>query len=1072
MKRILLTICVIFIHTLAFGAVNEMGWTTTIDNNWSQMVSSNHPIYQRAVAQSNACSTGCACVNDYGVGEAVLYQATGDSTYANRVYSTITQSAGTWADRNKTRGSFVEIALAYSLAGNGMSAANKASMEALLDNYVLKVTGESNPSHGTRGWDTDELLGHYFGLVLYALAIREDNVSRSDSLLAYDYSSTDVTLPVGGLTATGTSGTQRNRIYKYFSELAQGGEWAESSMYNLSTLRYVFTAVHAINDFCSGDSYCDGTEFAEITALYDDFSEYYYNHMAPDYTKHFDWGDSQAGYRRTWDKFRCMSLYSAIGYLDNDANIWDIVKNKYDGGCYNSVYFLFYDPNISIARKSGQTDHHATGMNIGLWHEDWTNGSFYVSQMKPRTAVDHETDGFANFNLMRNNKWVINNPKWYYGNPYEDSPYYNHVLMYGAYTGMKEARDEIAFEAGSEYMYHSGVTSGLWASNNQDSQAPVFVDEYTRQLLFVHTDGDNDIVFIHDRIDACKPSSTSCMSAYRLSRLPQRYQDRSTGASAKHHWVIHVDETATDNGGDNYQWTTTDGNEMYLQSYMDSYTAINVDMSAEGSCSPGYYFCGEGGGPVGTNEEFDQLRLAITPSDGFAFYEFLNVLYTDGSATLTELTDTTATESSHGTLVDTGSQWIAAVFKSEEDTTTTFTSTIYGGDTGYKTGYDPNRLTKAKEMSRYQDDGKITFTTTNTDDIDVYILGLNPTKGWTITANGSSAGCIVSDEGVCRFTITGVAQAHTVLWTASPFSCDSTDWRGCEDETSCENVGWYWYNSTCNQNPEDPCATDYTACSTVTTCEGAGYYWCNDACSGTPCEEEPVESVNLTIYANSDTYIQGGTNSTTNYDGQNIYTKTSSSAEYTRVGLLDFNLSSIPTGVDINSVKLAVTVSADGGTSNILRVFTCLRTFVEGEATWEEYSTGNEWGTDGARKDGTDITGNYSTGTNAIAYYNYGGGEVEGDDVEFTSLGGFVTLVQDNIGSNIYLALHSPLVEPNDVRRFRFYDSEYPSATEKPRLIVNYTPEETDTGEPDPESPSQLEYRRIPCGRIFGRWSN
>lgn len=867
-----------------------MGWTTAINDNWDYMITetgnAGGEIYDRAVLQSN---TEDCSYDNYGIRDAVLYQATGNSTYANRAWDAIGQSGATvkigshcvsiggtvitCAGRNKTRDSFVEIALVYSLAGNGMSAENKSSIENLLDAYVIKAQTDDS-AHGTRTSDTDELIGHFFGMVIYALAIRADDQTQSDNILESDPSGWVV--PTGNASASNalvatewSSNTLRNAVYKYFSKWGLGGEWLESSQYNMNTLRYALVAVHAINDFCSGDGYCDGTEFAEMTSLYDDIAETYYQKLTPDYKQHFQWGDVQTSELRQHADFKAMSLYSVIAFLDSDVNMWDIVEEIDDGGCFNGNYFLFYDPTAARTEDSGQTDWNSNGMGMGYWHEDWGDtDTFYASKLRPVHYVHHDWDALANFNVYKNGKWIINNPKWYYGNHYEDSPYMNHVLLYGAFTGMKEARGQTAWEGGSEYMYHSGISSGYFHPPGYDAPTPPFIDEYTRQLLFVHTDGDEDIVFLHDRIDACKPSSSDCISSqwYYASRMPQKYIDRSSASGTKHHWVIHVDETATNNGGGNFQWTTLDNNEMYLQTYIPSYTAINVDMSAEGSYQSPYYFAGEGGGPPGTSEDMDQLRLAVTADGDYEFHDFLNVLYTDGSATLTEITEEVgSTEDTHGVMIDTDSQWIVVLFNAT-DVETQDPPLFTSGPVNYAATYDPGRFTKTKKLSHFQSDSEVKFTTTNGDNIDVYILGLDTTKAWTVTADAGVRGESVSADGVMMFTLSGASQEHTVDWTSSPYACDANDWRGCV-VGDCVSTGWYWYDGSCHEQdePEDLCIADWVYCTEQAPCESADWCWQNADCIE-ECIDDPGQSEETTVYATADTYIDSENDQTILYN--------------------------------------------------------------------------------------------------------------------------------------------------------------------------------------------------------------
>lgn len=65
-------------------------------------------------------------------------------------------------------------------------------------------------------------------------------------------------------------------------------------------------------------------------------------------------------------------------------------------------------------------------------------------------------------------------------------------------------------------------------------------------------------------------------------------------------------------------------------------------------------------------------------------------------------------------------------------------------------------------------------------------------------------------------------------------------------------------------------------------------------------------------------------------------------------GLLKFDLSSIPSAAKLESAQITLTVVTDYSTNaRTMRVYPLLRNWVELEATWNVYSTGNAWQTAG-----------------------------------------------------------------------------------------------------------------------------
>src|ERR1700754_745345 len=70
--------------------------------------------------------------------------------------------------------------------------------------------------------------------------------------------------------------------------------------------------------------------------------------------------------------------------------------------------------------------------------------------------------------------------------------------------------------------------------------------------------------------------------------------------------------------------------------------------------------------------------------------------------------------------------------------------------------------------------------------------------------------------------------------------------------------------------------------------------------------------------------------------------------------LLSFTgLSNIPGGSTITAASLVLAANSIV-TGHVIEMYECLRAAVESQATWNIYSTGNNWGTAGALGSGTD----------------------------------------------------------------------------------------------------------------------
>lgn len=99
----------------------------------------------------------------------------------------------------------------------------------------------------------------------------------------------------------------------------------------------------------------------------------------------------------------------------------------------------------------------------------------------------------------------------------------------------------------------------------------------------------------------------------------------------------------------------------------------------------------------------------------------------------------------------------------------------------------------------------------------------------------------------------------------------------------------------------------------------------------------------------NDTWIRSSA-ATTNY-GTNVYLRIGESnvaPDVDRV-LLKFDFSSIPTGAESSAASLSLTIDADeSDNTRTVDIFRVKRAWVEAQATWNNYSTGNAWQTAGA----------------------------------------------------------------------------------------------------------------------------
>lgn len=96
-----------------------------------------------------------------------------------------------------------------------------------------------------------------------------------------------------------------------------------------------------------------------------------------------------------------------------------------------------------------------------------------------------------------------------------------------------------------------------------------------------------------------------------------------------------------------------------------------------------------------------------------------------------------------------------------------------------------------------------------------------------------------------------------------------------------------------------------------------------------------------------DCYLDGA-NATTNRDLGVIAVGENNGATQVLRGLIHFDLSSIPTNAVVSAATLTLTINAEASdNARTINAYRVLRVWVENQATWNVYSTGNNWGTAG-----------------------------------------------------------------------------------------------------------------------------
>lgn len=723
------------------GRTPRLLWSGEQQAVWNRMRAENNAWWLLLKNKADRSATPAYSGGDIGEYAVLAYQITGDATYARKAWAMLTGYAKgqSFLDpsffpedgRNFTREAFVDFVWMYDWLYPALSAAERTLFLNQLNRWGDMVLDKlPNVNWGTRLTDSDETVGHYFGLAFLDVATGPDN-PRAGTFLGTTWNehSANATLPVGGLTATGSNLTSsmRNAVRRYV-EMAEGGEWLESSEYNMNTMRLLLWGAYGVRT-ATGVDY-----FPEVSRYATHLAKAQISEVTPDLQDAYQWGDIQEP--RTLSLWLRLTLAGTLsGLLQNDVNtgpyaqqLVDDLVTRYPNAVGNSSsigtsFFLCYNPYAARAdwRGAYRKGYTAPGYGFQFFHDGWEVGdSFFGTQFPTSPRVDHGLWFLNTFQLYRRGEWALTHPLGYQSSGGE----YMNSMLIGGLSATYENKGLVAHEFGpaDEYAYSAGSCSGQYYEQPYYNPPDTFLHEWTRSLLYLPSaDKHSDTIIVFDRTQADNPKNLPKLDRYRATDLA-----RIQNAPANKQWIIHSPVVPTLTPGA-ISWSTAGGQQVRVNTLLPA--AQNRTVLNEKTAWT----------PTGTilNEEL-RYQTRITPQTEQRWDTFLNVVQAyDAGTSLGNTMVRSAANEAEGVVVARGSH---------NDTLVLFS---------------------ANPSARVLTAGYTLNWTANTLRTEAYFMDLAPAATWSVVVDGgASVPVAVSSQGVGRVVLSGIGP-HTLRLAAT-----------------------------------------------------------------------------------------------------------------------------------------------------------------------------------------------------------------------------------------------------------------------------------------------------------------
>lgn len=465
---------------------------------WARMRAEHHPWID--IILGNAKANRWA---DQGRWAALAYAITDDTSYAAHAWDKWRNGAAAprmLAAGDDIREWFIEWALLYDVLRPYLDSLGvTASVAAVLRGTAERVLA------GTLTTDSDQTLASYLGLALTDAVLAHDPAHEPFLSRQWKNPATGTTIPVGGLMSTGADRTTIRNCLSLYVKMAEGGNWIESSMYDLATTWHLYQGVTFLRHVHGVD------HFPEVALFADAHRRMLLRHFHPSLKDAFQYGDEQQP--NTLRSVDYDATFSALGHLPGDdelkaairgleasvraTNNWPLKSGANPG---YARYFYFADPYQGADdtwRGKALRAHYSPGQGHVYSGRGDTALHFTFCTIK-ELHVDHVgAIPFGDLQIVKGNDRAVYHPLGYAP---EERTANQAVIMNRC--GSFESTETVGFAEGDDYLYVAGVSAGCGPdifSGYFDPPAP-YLYELGRQIVRL-----GDVVIVHDRLHAENP---------------------------------------------------------------------------------------------------------------------------------------------------------------------------------------------------------------------------------------------------------------------------------------------------------------------------------------------------------------------------------------------------------------------------------------------------------------------------------------------------------------------------------------------------------------------------------------